>query len=128
MRAAMPAASIALAERGQGLGAVPQALVLDRRVVGGAGPGEGLLDLGQAVEIMEAIWVAAEMRAGGAFAHSTVALHGLLPFFAVGRHYGHTAVTGLTFAAIALPSVIRPPFGALTGPHGRPAVQFRPHL
>lgn len=26
-------------------------------------------------EIMEAIWVAAEMRAGGAFAHSTVALH-----------------------------------------------------
>lgn len=25
-------------------------------------------------EIMEAIWVAAEMRAGGAFAHSTVAL------------------------------------------------------
>lgn len=28
-------------------------------------------------EIMEAIWVAAEMRAGGAFAHSTVALHAL---------------------------------------------------
>jgi hypothetical protein len=26
---------------------------------------------------MEAIWVAAEMRAGGAFAHSTVALHAL---------------------------------------------------
>ena len=26
-------------------------------------------------EIMEAIWVAAEMRAGGALAHSTVALH-----------------------------------------------------
>ena len=26
-------------------------------------------------EIMEAIWVAAEMRAGGAYAHSTVALH-----------------------------------------------------
>ncbi|HEY9522515.1 MAG TPA: carboxymuconolactone decarboxylase family protein, partial [Thermopolyspora sp.] len=26
-------------------------------------------------EIMEAIWVAAEMRAGGAFAHSTLALH-----------------------------------------------------
>jgi hypothetical protein len=25
-------------------------------------------------QIMEAIWVAAEMRAGGAFAHSTVAL------------------------------------------------------
>jgi AhpD family alkylhydroperoxidase len=25
-------------------------------------------------EIMEAVWVAAEMRAGGAFAHSTVAL------------------------------------------------------
>lgn len=25
-------------------------------------------------EIMEAIWVAAEMRAGGAFAHSTIAL------------------------------------------------------
>ena len=28
-------------------------------------------------ELMEAIWVAAEMRAGGAFAHSTVALHAL---------------------------------------------------
>lgn len=28
-------------------------------------------------EIMEAIWVAAEMRAGGAFAHATVALHQL---------------------------------------------------
>ncbi len=28
-------------------------------------------------EIMEAIWVAAEMRAGGAYAHSTVALHNL---------------------------------------------------
>lgn len=28
-------------------------------------------------EIMEAIWVAAEMRAGGAFAHSTIALHTL---------------------------------------------------
>jgi alkylhydroperoxidase/carboxymuconolactone decarboxylase family protein YurZ len=25
-------------------------------------------------ELMEAIWVAAEMRAGGAFAHSTIAL------------------------------------------------------
>lgn len=30
-------------------------------------------------EIMEAIWVAAEMRAGGAYAHSTVALHALTP-------------------------------------------------
>ena len=28
-------------------------------------------------QIMEAIWVAAEMRAGGAYAHSTVALHAL---------------------------------------------------
>jgi AhpD family alkylhydroperoxidase len=28
-------------------------------------------------EIMEAIWVATEMRAGGAFAHSTVALYAL---------------------------------------------------
>ncbi len=28
-------------------------------------------------EIMEAIWVAAEMRAGGAYAHSAVALHAL---------------------------------------------------
>ncbi len=28
-------------------------------------------------EIMEAIWVAAEMRAGGAFAHSTLALNAL---------------------------------------------------
>ena len=30
-----------------------------------------------AEEIMEAIWVAAEMRAGGAYAHSTLALHTL---------------------------------------------------
>lgn len=28
-------------------------------------------------EIMEAIWVAAEMRAGGAYAHAAVALHAL---------------------------------------------------
>lgn len=28
-------------------------------------------------EIMEAIWVASEMRAGGAYAHSTVALHAI---------------------------------------------------
>jgi len=28
-------------------------------------------------EIMEAVWVAAEMRAGGAFAHSTLALHAM---------------------------------------------------
>lgn len=30
-----------------------------------------------AQELMEAIWVAAEMRAGGAFAHSTIALTAL---------------------------------------------------
>lgn len=28
-------------------------------------------------QIMEAIWVAAEMRAGGAYAHSTLALHAI---------------------------------------------------
>jgi len=28
-------------------------------------------------EIMEAIWVASEMRAGGAYAHSTLALHAM---------------------------------------------------
>ncbi len=28
-------------------------------------------------QVMEAIWVAAEMRAGGAYAHSVVALHAL---------------------------------------------------
>lgn len=28
-------------------------------------------------EVMEAIWVAVEMRAGGAFAHSTLALHAM---------------------------------------------------
>lgn len=28
-------------------------------------------------EVMEAIWVAAEMRAGGAYAHSVLALHAL---------------------------------------------------
>ena len=35
-------------------------------------------------EIMEAIWVAAEMRAGGAFAHSTLALHTLCEMESVG--------------------------------------------
>ena len=30
-------------------------------------------------QIMEAIWVAAEMRAGGAYAHSTLAVEELLP-------------------------------------------------
>ncbi|GAA0352530.1 carboxymuconolactone decarboxylase family protein [Actinoallomurus spadix] len=30
-------------------------------------------------EIMEAIWVAAEMRAGAAYAHSTLALHAMGP-------------------------------------------------
>ncbi len=30
-------------------------------------------------QIMEAIWVAAEMRAGGAYAHSTIALEALSP-------------------------------------------------
>lgn len=30
-------------------------------------------------EIMEAIWVAAEMRAGGAYAHSTLALDAMQP-------------------------------------------------
>ncbi|HZU39754.1 MAG TPA: carboxymuconolactone decarboxylase family protein [Solirubrobacteraceae bacterium] len=30
-------------------------------------------------EIMEAIWVAAEMRAGGAYAHSVIALDALAP-------------------------------------------------
>lgn len=29
-------------------------------------------------QIMEAIWVAAEMRAGGAYAHATLALHALV--------------------------------------------------
>ncbi len=28
-------------------------------------------------EAMEAVWVAAEMRAGGAYAHSTIALHAM---------------------------------------------------
>ena len=28
-------------------------------------------------ELMEAIWVAAEMRAGGAYVHSTIALHAI---------------------------------------------------
>jgi AhpD family alkylhydroperoxidase len=30
-------------------------------------------------EIMEAVWVAAEMRAGGAYAHSTLALEAIAP-------------------------------------------------
>lgn len=35
-------------------------------------------------ELMEAIWVAAEMRAGGAYAHSVIALNALK-----GNHTGH---------------------------------------
>ena len=38
-------------------------------------------------EIMEAIWVAAEMRAGGAYAHSALALH------ALEGHHGHDAAS-----------------------------------
>ncbi|MHB1064149.1 MAG: carboxymuconolactone decarboxylase family protein [Georgenia sp.] len=30
-------------------------------------------------EVMEAIWVAAEMRAGGAYAHATIALNAMAP-------------------------------------------------
>ncbi len=40
-------------------------------------------------EIMEAIWVAAEMRAGGAFAHATVALAAMQDH----RHPGDAAAT-----------------------------------
>jgi AhpD family alkylhydroperoxidase len=36
-------------------------------------------------EVMEAIWVAAEMRAGGAFAHSTLALNAM-------EHMSHNGV------------------------------------
>ena len=39
-----------------------------------------------AEEIMEAIWVAAEMRAGGAFAHATLALDTLETIGAQGKH------------------------------------------
>jgi hypothetical protein len=35
---------------------------------------------------MEAIWVAAEMRAGGAYAHSTIALHTLANGHQEGGH------------------------------------------
>jgi AhpD family alkylhydroperoxidase len=49
------------------------------------------------VELMEAIWVAAEMRAGAAFAHSTIAMsemeaHGN-PALAAHRGAGRAAVT-----------------------------------
>ena len=39
-------------------------------------------------EIMEAIWVAAEMRAGGAFAHATLAI------YAMDQVDGHTHTSG----------------------------------
>jgi AhpD family alkylhydroperoxidase len=42
-------------------------------------------------EIMESIWVAAEMRAGGAFAHATLAMHALdNPESALGPTDAHT--------------------------------------
>lgn len=37
-------------------------------------------------ELMEAIWVAAEMRAGGAFAHSVIALDQLAESHGHGKH------------------------------------------
>ena len=37
-------------------------------------------------EVMEAIWVAAEMRAGGAYAHSTLALHAMEHTTVNGNH------------------------------------------
>jgi AhpD family alkylhydroperoxidase len=37
-------------------------------------------------EIMEAIWVAAEMRAGGAYAHSTIALQAMQSAAPSGQH------------------------------------------
>ncbi len=46
---------------------------------------EGALKAGATEqEIMEAIWVAAEMRAGGAYAHSTLAIDTM-------NHVGHAA-------------------------------------
>lgn len=47
----------------------PYCIAGHTRLARGSGASDG--------EIMEAIWVAAEMRAGGAYAHSTVALHAL---------------------------------------------------
>jgi AhpD family alkylhydroperoxidase len=41
-------------------------------------------------QIMEAVWVAAEMRAGGAYAHSTVALEVL----GAGSAHQHAAADG----------------------------------
>ncbi|MGH3794096.1 MAG: carboxymuconolactone decarboxylase family protein [Pseudonocardiaceae bacterium] len=65
-------------------------------------------------EIMEAIWVAAEMRAGGAFAHSTLALHAL----GEGSHWGRRAA-----ARQALRST---PGGVATGRDRRAAVRSWP--
>ena len=42
-----------------------------------------------AEEIMEAIWVAAEMRAGGAYAHSALALRAIAGEATHGGHAGH---------------------------------------
>lgn len=42
-------------------------------------------------EIMESIWVAAEVRAGGAYAHSTLALHALAADDSADRPNGHHA-------------------------------------
>ncbi|HET8928790.1 MAG TPA: carboxymuconolactone decarboxylase family protein [Microbacterium sp.] len=41
-------------------------------------------------EIMEAIWVAAEMRAGGAYAHSVIALNALDAAHVAGHGAGHS--------------------------------------
>jgi AhpD family alkylhydroperoxidase len=36
-------------------------------------------------QVMEAIWVAAEMRAGGAYAHATLAIHAMDPSLSRGE-------------------------------------------
>jgi AhpD family alkylhydroperoxidase len=49
-----------------------------------------------AQEIMESIWVAAEMRAGGAYAHATLALHALAAEeSADSPAHHHTSAAGL---------------------------------
>jgi AhpD family alkylhydroperoxidase len=49
-------------------------------------------------EIMEAIWVAAEMRAGGAYAHSTLALHALDAMATSGPMEGEATLATTTTA------------------------------
>ena len=65
-------------------------------------------------EIMEAIWVAAEMRAGGAYAHSTLALHAMQAMHARSPAAAPGRVSRARQAALPARCGVRHPGGQMT--------------